>query len=567
MVTEVALSGEFAIILVAAALMSIVAKQSGQPTIVAYIITGLVLGPPVLGIVSPGELTETMGELGLAFLLFLLGIKMRIDEIRHVLKPIVLISIPQMLLVCSVGVGVSLAVGFGLWESVLIGLAVMYSSTAVVIKVLSDKDEVTSLPGKIDVGVLLMQDIVVVILLAILAAGQPDDPADIAVTLVVVLVLIAIIGTIAMLASKYLLPPVFRHIADQKDVFFVVAIAWAFLFVFAAEELELSIEMGAFLAGIAIAQLPYSKELQDRVSTLTDLFILVFFVSIGLQLEANELFAYWDRALVAIIVLMPAKFLIFFALIRWQGFSLETTFIGSINMIQVSEFGLVVGAVAVAGGFIDEAVLGFLSLIALVSMALSVYVLEYNHEIYERVAPALQRFDSAAVRDETDTRWRDHAVVVGYDPMTRTALPVLDSVYDVVVVDRTIEHVEELERAGYDVVYGDIRHDEIRKTVGLKRAAFLLSSTQETAVNAAILSDIPHSATTLVEARWTTDALELYEQGADYVLLASRLAGDRLAEYVELFFESPDEFESVVARDEVILQELVPPTSEGKTDD
>jgi len=150
MVTETVgavLAPNFAIIVVAAAVMGLLATRTGQPTIIAYIVTGLLLGPAVFGIVSPGPLTETMAELGLAFLLFLLGIKMRLDEIRHVLAPIVKISIPQMALVSLAGLGTALILDFGFWESVLIGLAVMYSSTAVIIKMLTDKGTATTLHG------------------------------------------------------------------------------------------------------------------------------------------------------------------------------------------------------------------------------------------------------------------------------------------------------------------------------------------------------------------------------------------------------------------------------------
>ncbi|QZA88186.1 cation:proton antiporter [Salinarchaeum sp. IM2453] len=154
MVTDIALTVDLAIILLSAALLGFVARQTGQPTIIAYIVAGVLIGPVAFGIVEVTELTETLSDFGLAFLLFLLGIKMRLDDIRHVLSPIVKISIPQMTAVATVGFGVAYVLGFSLLESVMIGLAVMYSSTAVVIKMLTDKGEATTLHGKIDVGVL-----------------------------------------------------------------------------------------------------------------------------------------------------------------------------------------------------------------------------------------------------------------------------------------------------------------------------------------------------------------------------------------------------------------------------
>ena len=546
MASEVALSTDLALIIVAATAVGFLAKQTGQPTIVAYILTGLVLGPAVLGVVVVGELTETMAELGLAFLLFLLGIKMRLDEIRHILDPIVRISIPQMTLVCLTGIGVSLALGFAFWDSLLIGLAVMYSSTAVVIKMLTDKDEATSLHGKIDVGVLLVQDIVVVILLAVLAAGQPEDVTAVATTLATVLGLVAVIAVAAIAASRYLLPYVFRRIADNRDVFFLVAISWAFLFVFVSEELNLSIEMGAFLAGLAVAQLPYSKELQDRINPLTDLFILVFFVSVGLQLEASALFEYWREAVIASLVLMPAKFAIFFLLIDWQGFDRETTFLGAINMIQVSEFGLIVGAVAVAGGFIEEAILGFLSLLALFTMSVSVYAIAFNRWLYDRFEPIISRVSSDGETGSGQKVYRDHAVVIGYDNVTRDTIPLLAEAYeDVVIIDRSAEHVEALTEAGYHALYGDARHATIRKDAALERAAFVLSSSVEPTVNKTLLDEVGPETTVFVEAEWTSDARDLYDHGAHCVILSTQLSAEHLATYLEQYLDG--EFDSEAA--------------------
>lgn len=554
MVSDVAFAADFALVLVAAAAVSYAGRQLGQPTIVAYILTGLLLGPAVLGLVAPSELTGTMAELGLAFLLFLLGIKMRIEDVRDILGPVVKISVPQMVAVWLVGTATALALGFSRLEALLIGLAVTYSSTAVVIKLLTDKDEITSLPGKIDVGVLLVQDIAVVVLLALLSAGRPDSVAEIAVTLATVVGLIAVIGAVAIASSRYVLPEVFRQIADNKDVFLLVAIGWAFLFVFVTDELGLSIEMGAFLAGLAIAQLPYSTELQDRVTPLTDVFILIFFVSIGLQLEAADLLAYWREAVVAAAVLIPAKFLVFFLLVGWQDFDTETTFLGSANMIQVSEFALVVGSVAVANGFIDQAVLGFLSLVALFSIGVSVYVVTYNHQLYDRLAPVLGRW-SGGGREVRQDEHRDHAVVIGYDEMTRRVLPLLEQYYDdLLVIDRTVAHVESLADAGYDVVYGDFRHTKVRKESGLKHADFVLSSTVEPDVNRALLREVGPETTVFVEAEWADDARDLYAHGAHYVPMSTQLTAERLADYLEAYFEDPDGFERAVADDTEMLK-------------
>ena len=567
---EVAFATNVGIIVIAAALMGFIATRSGQPTIIAYILTGVILGPVVLGIVEPGDLTETLAELGLAFLLFLLGIKMRLSDIQHILVPIVKISIPQMTLVAIVGLGTAVLLGFGFWESLIIGLAIMYSSTAVIIKMLTDKGTATSLHGKLDIGILLVQDIVVVILLAILAAGQPEGVVDIGTTLITVLVLVAIIGIVAIASSRYILPSVFRRIAGNTQVFFLISLSWLFLFVYVSESLNLSIEMGAFLAGIAIAQMPYSKELQARVSPLTDLFILVFFVSVSLELEAADLFEFWHEAAIAALILMPAKFIIFFYLLNWQGFDLGTTFLGSINMVQVSEFGLIVGAVAFAGGFIDEGILGFLTLVALLTMALSVYLINFNSLLFEHAKPHLERFsrgDSTASRDLGHT---NHVVFVGFDEIARRAILELEDRYDtVVIIDRVMSEIEAIEEAGYSAVFGDAQYESIRKEAGLKDAEFVFSSTVQKTIGMKILQETKDSATVFLEAEHPEDAADLYDAGADYVVLTPNLSADQFQRYFDAYLTDRESFEDILQADLEIIQsgELFPRTRWSGSDD
>jgi len=577
MVSEVALSLDLAIILLAATVAGFLAKQSGQPTIIAYILAGVIIGPVVLGLVEPTELTATLSELGLAFLLFLLGIKMRIGEIKHILAPIVKISLPQMAAVGLLGFGLAYALnyvpfleGFGVMESIIIGLAVMYSSTAVVIKMLTDLGETTTLHGKIDVGILLLQDVVVVIILAVLAAGRPESAAEVGTTLAIVLALVAVITVAALAASKYALPPVFRRIADNKQVFFLIAISWAFLFVFVSDNVNLflaplgitaylSIEMGAFLAGVAIAQLPYSKELQDRVNPLTDLFVMIFFASVALSLEAGELFAFWQEALVVAAGLMIGKFLIFFVLINWQRFDSETTFFGSLYMIQVSEFGVVVATAAVVGDFIGIEILGFLTLVALVSMGVSVYFFAYGDALYERAHPYISRFEAEETFTEDKKEYSGHAVIIGYDDLTRNVIGLLDEHYEhLVVVDRQAAHVEELTREGYDVVFGDIGSGSIRKDVALKKAGFVLSSSDQIEIGKTVLRATNDDATVILEASNPTDARALYDQGADYVIQSISLSADRLAAYLEALLADPEAFEDVAARDAELLRDPQP---------
>lgn len=546
MVEQIALATDFAIIIVAATAIAFLAKQTGQPTIIAYILTGLLLGPVFLDIVTEEGLVELMAELGLGFLLFLLGIKMRFDDIRNILRPIVNIAVWQTILQTALAFAVAYVLGFTLIETTIIALATVFGATPIIVKILTDKDEITALPGKIDVGVLIVQDIYLVFILAMLSAGGLTSVTDVGLTLVTITVMMSFIAVFSLASSRYLLPRLFRRIADDKDVFFVIGIAWAFLFIVVSEQLDLSIEVGAFLAGISLAQLPYSKELEERISPITDFFILVFFASIGLRLAADDLLAYWVEAVVASVVLMIGNFWIMFYLIDRENFSVETSFLGSINMVQVSEFSLVVGGIAVAQGFVGNAILGYLSLMALLTMSVSTYIINYNNEMYERLTPWFARFESEEKGDVELPEFRNHAVAIGYDEITERALPLLKERYgEVVVIDRQTAHIDQLRDEGeYEYIYGDFKHSEIRKAAGLKRADFVLSSTVQREINERLLREVSDDAIVFAEAERIEDAEALYDRGASYVILSTHLTGEQLAAYVESYFSDREHFDT-----------------------
>lgn len=562
MVDAVALAPEFALILVTATVLGYIARLTGQPTLIAYIFTGLILGPVFLDVITQTELVDLMAELGLGFLLFLLGMEMKLDKIRDILRSITNIAIWQTVLQTALAFGVALLLQFTLVQSVIIALATVFGATPVIVKVLTDKDEITTLPGRIDVGVLILQDIYLVIILALLSAESLANPVDIATSIVTVLVMMSFIAVFALTSSRYLLPPLFNRVAQNTDAFFIVGLAWAFLFIAASEGLDLSLEVGAFLAGVSLAQLPYSTELEQRIQPITDFFMVIFFASIGLIIAADDLLAYWSEAVIASALLMVGNFLIMFYLIDRENFTPETSFLGSINMVQVSEFSLVVGALAVTQGYVGTDILGYLSLMAILTMTLSTYLITYNHALYRRAEPYLARFESDEKRDVALREYRDHAVVVGYDELSREVLPVLREHFDqVVVVDRDPGNTDMLEAAEDEYIYGDFKYGEIRAAAALGRAAFVLSSSVQRDVNERILHETRDDATVFVEADGREDAIGLYDAGADYVILADVLTGERINEHLKLYLYDA-EFFAELARPR--LEEICRRTSESE---
>lgn len=530
-----------ALLIGVATILGLIAQKTRQPKVIAYIIAGLVMGPVGFNLVGENEMTTLFSELGLVFLLFLIGLEINLDEVSEVIGSTIGIGIIQMILTFLVGVGLAIALGFDTVTSVFIGAAVMFSSTALVVKILTNMDEASSLPGRLDVGILLVQDIAVVLILALMTVDF-SNPAQIALKLGEIFLMISVIGFLALASSKYIFSKVLKEISDNTTAFFTHGLAWAFLFISLSGYLNLSLEIGAFLAGVGLAQVPYSRELQERVRPLTDLFMAIFFLNFGLSITGGALYSYLPEAVIASVVLVIAKFLIFFLTVDRFKFTPETSFRASINMGQISEFGLILTSLAIAEGYIASDISGFISMVAILTMGSSAYLMRYKDYLQDKIDWFLQFFRSEEKQDIDIEKLREHAVVVGFDKIAQKVCEKLSEDYNVLVVDNDPENVDELTNSPYRYIYGDFKHGAIRQELNLEKAAFIVSFSDEKEVNTTIMNDKKRKSLSIVKADGFQQASELYDLGADYVIIENLLASNRLSEYLEIYLEDRDLF-------------------------
>ncbi|QKQ97965.1 potassium transporter Kef [Candidatus Nanohaloarchaea archaeon] len=528
-----------------ATVLGIVAEKTRQPKVMAYIIAGLVVGPVGLDLIAETEMTALFSELGLVFLLFLIGLEINLDEVRDVLRPTVGIAVIQMVLTFALGLTISSLLGFSLTTSAFIGAAVMFSSTALVVKLLTNLDEASTLPGRLDIGILLVQDIAVVLILALLTV-ESTSPAQIALKLGEIFVMISFIAAVSLLSSKYLFSSILKKISGNKPAFFTHGVAWAFIFISLSQYFNLSLEIGAFIAGVGLAQIPYSRELQERVRPLTDLFMAIFFLNFGLSITGGSLQAFLPEAIVASVVLVLGKFLIFFFTVDRFKFTPETSFKTAMNMTQVSEFGLILISLAITQGFIAEEVSGFISMVTILTMGSSAYMIRFKDEIHKKFDHILEEFEGEEKKDIEVESLEGHVVVVGYDEVARGACKKLEEEYDVLVIDRDSSNTAELSRSNYEYIYGDFKHGEIREAARLGKADFVISVSPEKAVNDRILEEKKRESVAIVKADDIEHAVDLYDRGADYVIVKNLLTGNRLSEYLELYLEDEELFEEEV---------------------
>jgi Kef-type K+ transport system membrane component KefB len=411
-------------ILVAAALVVLVGRAVKVPPIIAYMVAGLLLGPAT-HLVHPTEALELISEVGIALLLFLVGLELSLAKIRDVGRVAVLAGVGQIVVTALSGYGLSRLLGFAPVTSALLALGLTFSSTVVVVKLLEHRGELGALHGRIAVGILLVQDVAVAIALTLLAGL--DDPSDLGIESVGRGILKASLGMgalvlLAFLTTRFVLPRLFGWLAGSLEALFIWSLTWCFGFILAAQALGLSVEIGAFIAGISLAQLSYNEELIRRVHPLVNFFLAVFFVTLGIHMEPAAALQVWPVVLALSLFVLVGKPLILMALIPRFGYGERTSFLAGLTLGQISEFSFVVAALALGAGLVDPAFLSLIGVVGLVTIGVSTALIQGGDRLYARAASAgLPRIFRGSRAEETvpGDALRDHVVVVGMNTLGR----------------------------------------------------------------------------------------------------------------------------------------------------
>jgi Kef-type K+ transport system membrane component KefB len=483
--TDVPLIRDLGVILLASAAALLLARRLRIPSIIVYMVTGLILGPAT-GLLGVTGTVDLISHFGIALLLFIVGLELSLEKIRDVGRVAVLAGLGQVVFTAAGGVGLSLLLDFSLVEAVFIGTALTFSSTIVVVKLLDQKGHLDSLYGRIAVGIFLVQDLVVIVVLTFLAGlGTGEELTAASVTKGMLLAFggMALLLGGAMLASRYVLPRVFGWMSASLEGLFILSLCWCFALVLAAEAMGLSLEIGAFLAGIALAQLPYNHELRRRVHPLMNFFIAIFFVSLGLQMQLGHAGAQWAPALVLSLFVLIGNPLIFLFIIAGLGYDVRTSFMTSVTVAQISEFSFIFAALGVTAGLIGDPVLSLVTVIGLVTIGVSSFMILYSDALFAKVERlgllrpfhALSRAAEPPAQGEAPLE--GHIIVVGMNSLGRMLVRELAARGEqVVAIDTDPRKLEELPAAA--AILGSVDHASVLAEARLERARLLVSALQ-----------------------------------------------------------------------------------------
>jgi len=529
---------ELAVVILIAAALGIVAKLLRQPIILAYLVTGISIGYFGFFNIQSGEMFSVFSDLGIMFLLFLVGLEINYTSLRLVGKTSLIVGLGQVIFTTFFGYIIAIALGFIPLHALYIGIALMFSSTVIVVKLLSDKGDFNSLYGKISVGILLIQDIIAITILVVLAGLQGTGGTVVWGDLILTLLKGVILFTAIVWLGRKFFPPLFDRIARSQELLFLVSLAWLFLLAAVMSKIGFSVEIAGFLAGLALANSSEHFEISHRVRSLRDFFILIFFVILG----SSAVISNFDGLTVPIIVfslfILIGNPLIVLILMGVMGHRRRTSFLTGVTLAQVSEFSLVLAALGLKLGHISDQVVTLITSVGIITITLSTYLIMYGDHIYRSSERILKIFERKKIKElEYSERGSEKSIVLIGGHRTGESLALGLPRENLLIIDFDPDVIKKLKAKGYEVIYGDANDDEVLYNARVEDAKLVISTSPLLEDNIMIIKKI-HSlfkkAKIVLRADTESDAKTLYEHGADYVLLPNFTAGQYLGKTIAL---------------------------------
>lgn len=521
---------DMGLMIIFATFFAFIARYLKQPIIPAYIIGGIVLGP-ILGIITDAELIFKLSEIGIAFLLFIVGLELDFKRLKDIGLVASVGGLIQVAISFGVGFALSHILGFEIITSIYLGLVVAFSSTLVVVKLLQDKQELDALHGKIIIGILIMQDILAIFAISALTTGNGLTLNSSLISLAQGAGLLAA----SLIAGKYLFPKVFEFAAKSQEILLMAELAVLFVFALLFDMAGFSITIGAFVAGMALGNLDYRVEMIGRIKSLRDFFTTLFFTSLGLQLSfAGMQNLILPLVLFTLLVLMVKPFFITM-LCGIFGFTKRTSFKVANGLAQVSEFSLIIVAAGLALGHIPQEVFTLTILLAIVTMTSTAYLMKYSDPLFTFVSkylPIYVLFNTTKIEYVPKIQKYD-IIVIGYDKIGYSVIKSLQKEGEkVLLVDYNPEVIKKMAKKNIQVLYGDVTDEEVIERINFHQAKLVISTVSNLDENMFVLKHakkMNKKITVFGTANIVEDAIALYNKGADYVILPYFLGGEQVA--------------------------------------
>lgn len=549
---------QLSLLLVIATVVSLICRLFKQPQIIGYIVTGLLVGPALFNVVHDHQALESFSQIGIALLLFMVGLGLNIGVIKNTGKPVLLTFLAIIVGLGPVGYWVSLLLGFTAMEALIMAFALLFSSTIIVVKALSDKRGQSRLYGQIAIGILLAEDIAATIVLLFVSAGTGNttSPTDIGLLLAKGVALAAALT----LLGKYVMPRFVKFMAVSQELLLLFVLAWAFGVASAFSWVGFSLEVGALFAGVSLAHLPYAQEMGTRLKPLRDFFIVLFFIGLGARLSLDNIGSAIVPALLFSGLVMVAKPFLTQVSLGVLGYTKQTGFKTSIHLSQISEFSIILVALATVSGLVGENLIAVITLTALITIALSTYLMQYGDGLYRRIQGLLSVFERAELKEELQALQHYPLVLLGYHKGGHEFIATFRKMKKpYVVIDFDPEVIETMEQQGINHIYGDATDLELLDEIGVHKSELVISTLGDSATNQLLVAHLKRrNKRTLFICHATSydEAELLYEKGAAYVIVPHFIGSEQINSFIRRHGSNKEAFKKYRRRHLIAIGEV-----------
>jgi len=507
-----------------------------QPLVVAYIVAGLVAGPLFLDITHGGEkFFEAFATFGIVLLLFIVGLSLNFDFITRVGKHVFVGGTIQFLVTASLGFLLMQAFGFAFIPSLLVSIAITYSSTIIVVKLLTEKKDLESVYGRYTVGMLIVQDIIAILFLISLNTIATD--ANVFLTAITVIGKAFFIIAVVYFLSKYLLPRIMDTVATSSEMLFIFTIAWLFGIASLVSLMGLNVEIGAVIAGISLGASNYQREITSKMRPLRDFFIVLFFIVLGSELQIGAVTSAIQPSIILALFVLCIDPLILFIVMRRLGYTRRNAFLAGVTAAQVSEFGFIIIFKARELGYVGESELAIVTITALITIVISSYFITYNEQLYRFVRPVLERFGKRDGEQKEQKKEIYPVWIVGYHRIGWKIAETLTELHiPFAVIDFDSTAISKLKHRGIPAFFGDVADVEFLEDLPLDKTKMIISTIPEPDDQITMIEHVrSRNKHTLIIANLYENRYSeaFYNAGANYVMMPHLLGGQWISEILK----------------------------------
>jgi Kef-type K+ transport system membrane component KefB len=525
---------ELSILLALATVVALIMRALRQPLIIGHILTGILVGPSLLGLVRSPETIEAFGNFGIALLLFIVGLGLNPKVIKEVGRVSLLTGLGQVLFTSVIGYGLVRLLGYAPMVAFYISVALTFSSTIIILKLLNDKKEQHKLYGKISIGFLLVQDVIATFALVIASATSQGGLSfgD----LWMLAAKGAWLGISVLFVSKVIVTPLTAFLARSQELLFLFALAWGLGVAALFYLFGFSLEVGALVGGVALAGMTYAQEVSSRLRPLRDFFIVVFFIALGAKLNMGDVGSVLGHAIGLSAFVLIGNPIIVMIIMGLLGYTRKTGFKAGLAVAQISEFSLIFMLLGFRNGQVSELAVSLVTIIGVITIALSSYMIIYSDSLYRKLERFLKVFERRHIQERADTLHSYEAVLFGYKKGGGEFVRTLRGITKkFMVVDYDPDTTDQLARKNIPYVYGDATDLELLKEIDLSTVRLVVMLISDHDTNLFILEHLEKvnkNAVIVCHADTMQEAAELYGLGASYVVMPSYIGTEKVSNFI-----------------------------------